>query len=517
MRSPEPAAGPAVSCLVIKRATTPACARVGWGMAMELRRSIKRMQKAGKKVIAYVKTPSTQAYYVAAACDRVWLFPGGGLQVVGLASTRLYFKTLLDRIGVKVQVLKYREYKTASEPLTRKGPSPEAARVSKWILNEFYGRFIRALAERKKIGSVVRANAVMQQAPFTAAEAMKMGLVDALVHDDQAGKALAKAMGRQIKLVRPGREKRQWVEWGVRPGVAVVLIEGDLVPGRSRVVPVLGTRVAGHKTIMKLLRRVRYDPQIRAVVLRIESPGGVAESADLIWREVLQLRKAKPVIASVGNVAASGGYQIAAAADVIMAERSAITGSIGIFAAKPDVSGLAGKLGVGVHQFRKGPKAGLWSMYRPYTPQEKKELHRKLGHYYYRFVRAVAKGRKKLSVAQVDKLAGGRVWTGAQAVKNGLVDRVGDLNDAVNLAAKKAGLTRPVRVAVYPRPSPSLLGRVVRGFIGRKGRKGGSRGKAGGWCALPTVRELARTVPPSLVAAPDAGFYARMLYHFKVE
>ncbi|MFH2006094.1 MAG: signal peptide peptidase SppA [bacterium] len=478
-------------------------AGLGWSGCEDVRRAIAAIRRAGKKVIVYLYATGAQGYYMAAAADKIMLFPGGGLRFAGLVSSRLYFKGTLDKLGIKAQIVRHAEYKSAPEAFTRTGPSPEAIQVRDALLDDFGARFYAALATRPMIRSAKHAQEVLAKGPFTSQEAVSLGLVDKLVFPDQAPEYVFGLLGRTYPFERPPKRSKRPNAWSVTPVVAVIAIEGDIVEGESRTLPLIGRRLAGARTLIKLLVAAAAAPQVKAVVLRVDTGGGSALASEALWRAVAQLAKDKPVIASFGNVAASGGYFAAASARQIFAEPSTITGSIGIFAGKADLSGLLTKLGVTVDLQRRGPRADVDSMYRPYTPAEEAVLKKKLQYYYHRFLDAVAKGRKTLGTrAQVEPLARGRVWSGAQARQRGLVDQLGGFYEAVNAARKAAGLRvgDGHRVVVLPRPRPGLISRALKLFFGGKARTLRT--------TSPLLQKLLAPVmhfPPSLLLSqPDA-------------
>jgi len=367
-----------------------------------------------------------------------------------------------------------------------------------------------------KIRNVIRARQVMAKGPFTAAEALSLGMVDKLVFPDKVPEEVHKFLGRRLNIEPPPAKPRRSRDWGLAPVVAVVAVEGDIVEGDSRTLPILGRRLAGARTLIKLLSALANEVRVKAVVLRVDTGGGSALGSEAIWRTVQQLAKIKPVVASLGNVAASGGYFVAAPAKIIYAEPSCITGSIGIFAGKADLSGLLAKVGIGVNiKKRGGALADVDTPYRPYTPAEQATLKKKMRYYYLRFVDAVAQGRKKLGKrAKVLPLAEGRVWTGAQARKRFLVDRAGGLYEAVQAARKLGGLRvgDGHRVVVLPRPGGGLLRRLVTLFVKSQSPRSVSR-------MSPLVRKLlaplSRLPPSLLMSGPDTP-QARLPYDITI-
>jgi protease-4 len=487
---------------------------LGWAVGEEVRRAFTAIRRQGKKVIVYLYTTAAQGYYMALAADRILLFPGGGLRFAGLVSTRLYFKKALDKLGIKAQLFRYGEYKSVPEAFTSEGPTPAASRVRDALLDDFAGRYYAAMVTRPKIRSAAHARQVLEKGPFTAKEALALGLVDRLVFPDKVSDDVHKVLGRRLNIERPPDKPRKRSDWGLAPVVAVVAVEGDIVEGHSRTLPLLGRRLAGARTLIKVLGALADEVRVKAVVLRVDSGGGSALASEALWRTVQQLAKSKPVVASLGNVAASGGYFLAAPARAIYAEPSCITGSIGIFAGKADLSGLLAKVGIGVDiKKRGGSRADVDTVFRPYTPADQAALKKKLRYYYLRFVDAVAKGRKNLGKrARVLPLARGRVWTGAQARKKGLVDRAGGLYEAVQAARKLGGLRLGDghRVVVLPRPGASILRRLVKLFV--KSPQPMNR-------LSPVIRKLLTPlsrIPPSLFLSKPDSPQARLPYDITI-
>ena len=522
---------------------------VGWARAQEVRRLIQRMQGKKKKVIAVVKTPGNVAYYLASAADWIWIAPSGGLMVSGLTLSRLYFKPLLNRVGVDMQFIKHGDYKTAPEAFEDEGPSPEAEEVNKSIVKEIYGDWVEGVSKRSALKSERNVRHRMKSVPFTPDEALKWGFVDDTIYEDEVDEKLKKLLGRRVRFVSPKKAENRRHEWGRRGAVAVVVVEGDIISGESRRIPFLNRFTAGDATLIRVLRKMREDGRIKAVVLRINSPGGSSGASNKLKRELTALRKVKPVIASLSNVAASGGYELAVAAEKIYAQPATITGSIGIFAGKPDVGGLLKKIGVNVHQWSKGPFPGLKSPYVPYTEEQKKILKKKLREHYMRFVKSVADGRPKMNVKEVERVARGRVWTGAQAKDRGLVDGFGDVGVAVAWARRRAGLPKDAPVLVYPEKRKGLLLRLARGLITPSSESGkgmktarslsaysadadGDGGMGGGnekslwkenvgsrvaFSFVSLAAALIRSIPPSFLYADQSPLFARMLFELRLE
>jgi protease-4 len=468
----------------------------GWAIAEELRDAIAELRRAGKPVITYLFAVGAGPYYVALASSRILLLPGGGLRFAGLHSTQILLKQALDRLGIRAEILRHAEYKTAPEPLLNTTPSREALEVREALLGDISGRFHRALATRPGIRTVERARAVLDQGPFTPAEALSLGLVDRLVEPDQAQGDVWKHLGQAYPVERLPVTAAHPVTWGLPPAVAVIRVEGDIVEGESQTIPLINRRTAGARTLLAALDAAARSPRIKAVVLRVDSGGGSALASEVLHRAIERLARGKPVYASLGNVAASGGYFVAAPAREIFAEPSTLTGSIGIFAGKVDLSGLLAKIGVTTSTGKRGLRADAESPWRPYTDEERRVLTAKLRYYYERFLDAVARGRKGLGTRErVHAVARGRLWTGDQARQRGLVDRIGGLADALDAARRAAGLREGDghEVVVLPGPEPGIVGRALRALVRPK--------------AAASAPLLARLLAP-LAALPSAFWLA---------
>ncbi len=467
---------------------------LGWANAQELRAWVARLRRAKKRVYAFLSVAGFRQYYAVAGADRVFLDPAGGLRVAGVSSARLYFRGLFDKVGARPQFIRIAEYKSAPEIYTRKGPSGPALKVQKAVLGSLFSQLVGDLAKDRGM-STKRLREVIDQGPFTPTTALEAGLVDELVEAPRVGRRVAALA--HARLWSAGKLRRTAPRWAVGPQIAVITLEGDIVSGKSSNVPLIGRKVVGDKTIVKALSWARASGRVKAIVLRIDSPGGSAVASDRMWRAVRAAARHKPVIVSMGNVAASGGYYAAAGGHTIYALPATITGSIGIFAGKFDLSALLARVGVTLHREQHGKRASMASFTKPYSDEEKRFILTRLRYYYDRFLAAVGESRG-MKVAAVDRVARGRVWTGVQARKEKLVDRHGGLTAALEEAKRRAGLAgRPVRLVVLPKVKRSWL-RLASRFL-----RGASVGEAGAAddasSELPSpVRELVETIPPVL-------------------
>lgn len=426
----------------------------------ELRDAVFELRRAGKRTLCHLEDASGASAYLCAATNRTLINPAGGLRFGGLRSRHLYFTRLLNKLGIRGDFIRIGQHKSAPEQFTQEGAT-ETSRADKIeLLQQYERQFTEGIA----LGRGLTPEQVRQRVgkgPFIASEAKEYGFVDDFAFDDQVDKAVHQLTGRKLPVVPDRRRRFNPESFGNAGYVAVVYVEGDMVDGRNRQVPFLGMRVTGSYTIAETLKAVRENPQFKAVVLRVETPGGSSMAADVIWRQVQLTAKAKPTVVSMGSAAASGGYYISAPATRIFANPLTVTGSIGVYYGKADVSQLLGRLGVDVEVYKTHPRADAESAFRPFSDAERIELQRKVGQFYDVFISRVAEGRN-LTKEQVDKLGRGKVWTGEQAAQNGLVDELGGLRQALAYARKQAGLPENAPIVELPAIRASLLTRLLK-------------------------------------------------------
>jgi protease-4 len=422
---------------------------VGQGRADELRRMLLEVKRR-KPVVAYLQSGGMKEYVVATAATLVVAPPSANVFPSGLSTTTPFVKGTLDKLGIAVEVVSVGKYKNAPDPLVRTDMSEAQREVTERLLDDVFARQVKTIAEARRLPEA-RVRELVDVGVFTAEEARQAGLLDAVAFPDELDGALSARLGRRVRLARgfDPDPRRAADRWGPRPAVALVRLEGTIVPGKSRDGLGVGS-VSGGDTVAGLLREAASDGSVKAIVVRVDSPGGDALASDLVWREVVQARRrGKPVVVSMGDVAASGGYLAAVGADAIVAEPSTLTGSIGVFALKPDLSGLLGKIGASTVTVKRGESADLQSLTRRWTERERATLERQVRSFYDLFLARVAEGRR-LSRDEVEKVAGGQVWTGAQALERGLVDRLGSLEEAIALAGERAGYGPDDRLEVRP-------------------------------------------------------------------
>jgi protease-4 len=433
----------------------------GWGSLHEIRNELVRVRAAGKKVFAFMVQANTREYYLASAANKIYVDPAGGVRLQGFSGTSLYFAGLFAKLGVKAQFQRIEEYKSAPEMWTRSGPTEPSFRMRNELYDSIYETIISDIASSRGL-SEQRVRTLIDNGPYTAGELEKLpDLVDAVVVPDDLAKVVAKEMGRQYRFGSgpPNRPER----WDRRK-LAIIYIVGDIVGGQSRTVPVLGRTLVGGKTIAQALAAARTNSEIEAVVLRINTPGGSALASEIMAREVKKLRGVKPIICSMADMAASGGYFAAAYCDYIFADPMTITGSIGIFNGSFDASALLTKMGLSWTTYKRGAQSDLGSFYRPMTEAEQKFMKQKLHYFYGRFIKSVAEGRDMTTEA-VNEVGRGHVWTGKQSLDIKLIDELGGLIDAIDYAKKKAGFRKGEKASLImlPQIKRSLLSKVLGG------------------------------------------------------
>ncbi len=423
--------------------------------AEELADALRVLRARGKKVLCSLEDNGARSLYVCANADRIVVNPAGGIRYAGLRSQYMYLAGLLDKIGVKAEFVRIGAHKSAPEEFENYHASPVAAADHLDYLRNVEAVFDKNLANGRHL-TEERVREVTLKGPYVASEAKEYGLVDGAAFDDELDHVVHEMVGKPVAVEKYDDPQDAPVAFGSQSKVAILYVDGDMVDGRSQTIPIIDMKLAGSYTIAETVRALRDDSSIKAVVLRIESPGGSSMAADVMWRELRLLAKKKPLIVSMGGIAASGGYYIAAAGREIYALPLTLTGSIGIFYGKADLSGLLGKIGVNVDTYRTAPRADAESLFRGFTPDEKAELQRKVKQFYDVFLDRVATGRH-MTTAQVDAVGQGRVWVGQQAIQKGLVDKMGGLREALAEARRLANLPSDAPIAEYPVIQRSLL------------------------------------------------------------
>jgi protease-4 len=423
--------------------------------AEEVADAVRLIRARGKKVMCHLEDNAGRSLFVCSQADRIAMNPAGGLRFAGVGSSYYYLGGLLKKLGVKSDFVRIGAHKLAAEQLTLPTGSDVAQLDHQELVDQFESIYLHDIGGGRGIPED-ELKRRFAKGPFVAAEARAAGLVDVLAYDDEIERFASEVMGRQVHVVDDAHPREAPARWGKAPKVAVVYLDGDMVDGDSQFIPLVDIKLAGSYTIARALKEAREDESVKAVVFRVETGGGSSLAADVILREAILTAKRKPFIVSMGSAAASGGYYASVAGREIFADRGTVTGSIGIFYGKVDISGLLDKLGVKVQQYRSAPRADAESIFRPFNDDEKAELGRKVKQFYDLFVARVAEGRHMTPEA-VDAIARGKVWTGQQAIDKGLVTRIGGLREALEEARRLGRLAPDAPIVESPDDDESIL------------------------------------------------------------
>lgn len=423
-----------------------------------LRDSITRLRARGKRAIAYAQSYSNATYYVASACDTVWLQKGGVLMTNGLLSQRLYLKSALDTLGIAFDTVAISPYKSATDTLMRDTPSEESAAQQGWLLDSTYDTLLQGIAEGRKL-TLDATHTLVNTAPHTDQDALTAGYVDALCNEEDFPRLLD---GAPLTMWEEA-SNRLPLRLAIAPEkvIAILPMSGTIFNGKSAEppvdvpIPLVGGDRIGDVTVVQQIRQLMNDDTVKAVVLYIDSPGGSATASEAIASALDELAKKLPVVACMGGVAASGGYYIASSADYIIAQPMTITGSIGVITAKLTNSDMLKKLRLNPFYLMRGQNADMFAPINPFTDAQREKMVRFIESIYTLFVARVAASRK-MKPEEVDAVGGGRVWTGAQAREHGLVDAFGGLYEAVQKAREMAQLPEatPITLARPPQRTP---------------------------------------------------------------
>lgn len=436
----------------------PANPQIAWGKLQEIHSDLDKFRKSGKPVYAYLKSPGTKDYYLATAATRIYLSPEDLLNLKGLRFELMYFRRTLEKIGVQVDVEHAGKYKDFGDMFTRSSMSPETREVYTGVLDDLYGNLLQTIAtSRKKTPDQVRA--IIDDGPFLSSQAVANGLVDDVKFEDEMYGDLKNVLKNGEIKTLPSHEYAKIADSSVGLGgkqrIAFVTGEGDITRGD----PESTNDSAGLQSehFDKLLRKVQNDPTIKGVIVRIDSPGGESTASDDMWRAMNQLSRKKPMVISMSDTAASGGYYMAMTGDPIVAYPGTLTGSIGVVFGKPNLHGLYDKLGIDKESLSRGRFARIDSDYESLDDAGRRKLREGIDDGYRSFVTKVAAARKK-KFDEIEPLAQGRVWVGDQAKSNGLVDELGGIDRAIELVKQKANIPAKEGVAlvVYP-PKRSIF------------------------------------------------------------
>jgi protease-4 len=454
---------------------------LGWAKLNELKQAIGRVRSAGKQVYAYADSASSTDYLLATGCDKIVMPESAVLMLLGMRAEVTFYKNLFDKLDVRADMLRVGEFKSAAEPYTRTEMSPEFRTEMDAILDDYFKQLVDAIAEARKLPRE-KVVAAIDSGPHTAAAAKEMGLIDAVAYEDELP-ALIKGDDAKIEIAlekKYGKKKsdtdlsglagmmkmmsilmgtQEPAKKSTKPKIAIIHATGMINTGRSQS-DLLGTSVLGSDTLVKAVQDAGGDSKVKAIVLRVDSPGGSALASDLIWRALEKVDK--PVVVSMGDVAASGGYYISMGADAIFAEPGTLTGSIGVVGGKFAIEGLFEKVGVTTTTLSRGANSGVMSMLEGFSDSEREAMTRLLHEVYDQFTKKAAQGRR-MDHEQLEKLARGRVYTGTMALEVGLVDKLGTLEDAVAHARELAqiGPDEDIERQILPKavsPLESLFG-----------------------------------------------------------
>lgn len=432
----------------------------GMATMREVRKALLEFRKTGKQIYAYSEVYSQGGYYLASAANKVYLNPVGDLEFKGLNASIMFFKGALDKLGIEAQIIRVGDFKSAVEPFTSTKMSEYNKTQTKEYIESMYAQFLSDIATDRNLSVDSLRIIADQYAVRQPEDALQLKMIDGIKYKDEVLDELMKLTGARKSSNIPIVSINDYIKntsksIGTKPKdkIAVIYLNGDIVSGEGN------DESVGSERISRSIRRARIDSNVKAIVVRINSPGGSALASEVMWRELHITKKEKPIIASFGDVAASGGYYIGVAADSILVQPNTITGSIGVFGIIPNAQKLMNeKLGITFDNVKTSKHADILDLTRPMTPAERSIMQANINRVYDTFIDRVAKGRNR-STQYINSIAGGRVWSGSDAVRLGLADRTADFNQAIESAAKKAKI-KSFSVVEYPDkidPIKSLL------------------------------------------------------------
>ena len=444
---------------------------VGFSTVEELRAAIGRVRAADKKVYAVVRSASNRDYLISTACDEVCMPPSGALMVNGLQAEVMFYKGVFEKLGIQAEFMQVGSFKGAAEPFTRTEMSPEFRKQFESVVDDYYALMVETVAKDRKLDAG-KVKDLIDEGLFTAARAKEVGLIDRVCYEDELKEQLKTALGADDLAIEKEYGKKKVdtdfsgfagfiklleIMSGQAPGeragkgnkVAVIYAVGPIVDTASESATLFANEMITPDVMIKAIRQAEDDATVKAIVLRVDSPGGSALASDLIWREITRAKK--PIVGSMAGTAASGGYYISMGADKILAEPGTLTGSIGVVGGKFAIQGMLNKLGVNINVVSRGKSAGLFSITHPFAPPEREAWMRLMTDIYSQFTTKAAEGRK-MDLAKLQELAQGKIYTGRQAVANGLVDKLGTLGDAVTEAKQLAGLKADEKIEILSLP-----------------------------------------------------------------
>ncbi|RMF60653.1 MAG: signal peptide peptidase SppA [Calditrichaeota bacterium] len=438
---------------------------IGWGKLDEIRNALQSFHAAGKKIYTYLEMAGDAEYYLASVSDTITTIPTAIFMVNGLVSEPLFMKGTLQKLGIEADFVAHGKYKNAPDIFTRESMSDAQREVLNAILDEYYQRLVDTLSVSRGL-SRTETQSILDKGLLNGREALAMGLVDTLMYFNElkthlTGKDDSKRriLGfKQYRKVQP-----EGTDISTSDALAIVYGVGSIVIGGEK--PYEYDNLITSEGMANSIRKAAENKRVKAIILRIDSPGGSGVASDVIWKEVVKAREKKPIIVSISDLAASGGYYISMAADTIVAHPGSIVGSIGVFAGKFAMGKFYNKIGMNTEKLQRGRNADFFLTSQPFTPEQRKILRHHIMTFYEDFLQKVAQGRH-MSVEEVDKIAQGRIWSGKQGYQNGLVDVLGDFNTAVRIAKEMANLPvdKPVPLLIYPRIKSFWERLLLEGF-----------------------------------------------------
>jgi protease-4 len=438
----------------------------GWAALEELRRGLEAFRERGGRVVAYLVEADSRSYYLACAADEILATPLTTISVIGLRARVNFLRDALNRIGLQAEVVAVSPYKSAGEPFVRSDFSKESHEQAERLLDRRYEELVGAIAKGRKI-TPEEARARIDNAPYDPPEAITQGLLDGACYEDELPGRLGVEDGRARLAEWDAAHKSLHAPYrrSLRRRVGLVSLSGAIVRGKNRKIPVplpiVGGEQAGSESVVAALRLAERNRRVAAILFHVESPGGDALASDLIWREVERIRPKKPVVVLMGDVAASGGYYVSAAANHVVARRNTITGSIGVLSIRPIAEDLYEMLGINPIALERGTRAGLLDFSRHPTPDELEVLEGQIGFIYDEFKDRVSRGRN-MKASDLEGIAAGRVWTGAEARGLGLADEIGGFREAL-AKARELGKIERDGPGVLLKISPPRRGRPAPG------------------------------------------------------
>jgi len=451
---------PQISGIVIRAGNF----RGGWAQAEELRNALLQFQEtSGKPVYAYLDSASNIDYYIATSAEKIIMPPAGSLRLNGLKAEVFYLKGLLDYIGIEPEFISIGDYKSAPHIFTLTNPDKfEKEQMNNLLQNTQY-ELKRAIISRRKKIPAGQIEKLFNHGIFTVSRAKEVGLIDDVMYfpeiKEKYLKISSSLISWNIELKNYIKSKIYQDDWGIRPAIALLVLEGEIAEENENNTPLIeqGSKISLASTV-KTLEKIRKNPVIKSVVIRINSPGGSGLTSDILWKEIRMLQQEKPVVISIGNTAASGGYYLAVGADEILADQTSVTGSIGVFFGKFNLKNLYKKFGIHKEIYKLNEKSAIFSEAEEFSTEEKNLIHEQMVDFYQLFLDRVERGRTNISRAQVEENANGQVYTGGEAKKRGMVDKIGGLSLAIEIAKNRAKISDTYSdILVFPADGENIF------------------------------------------------------------